>query len=338
MVGYSKRSWTIIGTAALLLMFVFIFSFVIGHYDVPIYQVIKIIFNKIIPLNVTWTDKMEIAVINIRFPRIFLACMVGAMLSLAGASYQSVFQNPMASPDILGASSGACFGASLGILTEQGQLGIIFFAFGFSLLSIFLVYFVAGRTRGNPVVKIILAGMVIGSLFSSGTSYIKLVADPSTKLPAITYWLIGSLSGAKMAEIKFALIPMVISMTIVMILRWRINLLTLGEEEPKTMGVDVKRLRLIIIICATILTATSVSVSGMIGWVGLIIPHIARKLVGNNCSFLMPASVILGALFLLIVDNISRNLLLVELPIGILTSFIGAPFFIYLMTKREQVI
>ncbi len=309
----------------------FLFSFILGHYDVPLREVIRILFS-----GHSDDPKMYAAVSNIRMPRILMACLVGCCLSAAGTSFQCVFQNPMASPDILGASSGACFGAALAILWNFSHTGITFFAFLFSLLSIALVYLIGQASRRNRVVAILLAGMMISSLFSAGTSYIKLVADPSNQLPAITYWLMGSLSGTRKADLSFVIWPMLAGLVPLLLLRWRINLLTLSEEEAETMGVHTGRLRLVVILCATILTAASVSVSGMIGWVGLVIPHLCRRMVGSDCRWLYPASMIFGAVFLLLVDNVSRNLLAVEIPIGILTAFIGAPFFIFLMTRKES--
>ena len=194
----------------------------------------------------------------------------------------------------------------------------------------------AAALHGTGEGDILLSGVMIGSLFSACTSYVKLVADPANQLPEITYWLMGSLSGVRLRDVGFAVIPMLIGLVPLYILRWRINLLTLGEEEARAMGVNTKRLRLMVILCATVLTATSVAVSGMIGWVGLVIPHLSRKLVGNDCRHLLPVSTVFGAIFLLLVDNVSRNLLATEIPIGILTAFVGAPFFLYLMTRKEH--
>ena len=318
------------------LLALFLFSFVLGRYDVPVSDVVRILLSRIFPMRATWEKNMEIAVLNIRLPRILLACLVGCCLSVSGASYQSVFQNPMAAPDILGASSGACFGAALAILIGQPRVGVTVFSFVFSLLTVVLVYLIGSRTRGNPVIGILLAGIMISSLFSAGTSYIKLVADPSSQLPEITYWLMGSLSGARMNDVLFALIPMLIGLAPLFALRWRLNVLTRGEEEAGASGVNTKLLRLVTVLCATLLTAASVCVSGMIGWVGLVIPHLCRKLVGNNCKYLIPAAMVFGAIFLLLVDNISRNLLATEIPIGILTAFVGAPFFLYLIARKEE--
>ena len=330
------RLWIVVLAAVLLALF--LVSFVLGRYDVPLWQVVRILLSKVLPLEATWTANMAVAVLNVRLPRILLACLVGCALSTAGTAYQSVFRNPMAAPDILGASSGACFGAALAILLGLGRGGVTALAFAASLVTVALVYVIARRIRGNQVVNLLLSGIMISSLFSAGTSYIKLVADPTNQLPAITYWLMGSLSGTRMQDVAFALLPMAAGLIPLLLLRWRINLLTLDEEEARSMGVNATALRLVVILCATVLTAASVSVSGMIGWVGLVIPHLSRKLVGNDCRRLLPAAILLGAIFLLLVDNVSRNLLAVEIPIGILTAFIGAPFFIYLMTRKEHVL
>ena len=326
-----RKPLVIILILAAALTALFLYSFILGHYDVPLREVIHILVT-----GRSDDPKMFAAVSNIRMPRILMACLVGCCLSAAGTSFQCVFRNPMASPDILGASSGACFGAALAILLDFSHSGITLFAFLFSLLSIALVYLIGKASRRNRVVAILLAGMMVSSLFSAGTSYIKLVADPSNQLPAITYWLMGSLSGTRKADLRFVIWPMLAGLVPLLLLRWRINLLTLGKEEAETMGIHTGRLRLTVIACATLLTAASVSVSGMIGWVGLVIPHLCRKLVGSDCRWLYPSVMIFGALFLLLVDNVSRNLLAVEIPIGILTAFIGAPFFIFLMTRKES--
>lgn len=321
--------------AALLALFML--SFVLGRYDVPLSQVAHILLSQVAPVEKTWSVSMEAVVLNIRLPRILLAMLVGASLSLAGAAYQSVFQNPMAAPDILGASSGACFGAALAILLGLGSGGVTVSAFGFSMVTVALVFLIGRRTKGARAVGILLAGVMVSSLFSSGTSYLKLVADPGDELPAITYWLMGSLSGARGSDVRFALIPMVLGAVPLLLLRWRMNLLTLGEDEAASMGVNTVRLRMAVILCATLLTAASVAASGMIGWVGLVIPHLCRKMAGSDCRRLLPLSMVTGAAFLLLVDNVSRNLAATEIPIGILTAFIGAPFFIYLMTRKESV-
>ncbi len=315
------------------LLALFLLSFVVGRYGVPLGQVVRILLSGVLPLEQTWTDNMAIAVLNVRLPRILLACLVGCGLSAAGTGYQTVFQNPMAAPDILGASSGACFGAALAILTGQSAVMITVFAFLASLLSVALVYLVGNHTRGNRVVNLLLAGIMVGSLFSACTSYIKLVADPTNQLPQITYWLMGSLSGTRMGTVRFAAVCMAVGLVPLLLLRWRMNLLTLSPDEARAMGVHTGRLRLAVILSSTVLTAAAVSVSGMIGWVGLVIPHLSRRIVGSDCRRLMPMSCLFGAAFLLLVDNMARCLTATEIPIGILTAFVGAPFFIYLMVK-----
>ena len=315
------------------LLALFLLSFVVGRYGVPLGQVVRILLSGVLPLGQTWTDNMAIAVLNVRLPRILLACLVGCGLSAAGTGYQTVFQNPMAAPDILGASSGACFGAALAILMGQSAVMITVFAFLASLLSVALVYLVGNHTRGNRVVNLLLAGIMVGSLFSACTSYIKLVADPTNQLPQITYWLMGSLSGTRMGTVKFAAVCMAVGLVPLLLLRWRMNLLTLSPDEARAMGVHTDRLRLAVILSSTVLTAAAVSVSGMIGWVGLVIPHLSRRIVGSDCRRLMPMSCLFGAAFLLLVDNMARCLTATEIPIGILTAFVGAPFFIYLMVR-----
>lgn len=319
-----------------ILISIIIISFKLGRYPISTTNLLAILLSKFCHIHQFWTDQTEAILFNVRMPRIILACLVGCCLSAAGASYQGIFQNPMAAPDILGASAGAAFGAALAIL-NYGNSGIITISsFCFSLLSVALVYLISKRAKGKNILGLILSGIMVSSLFSAGTSYIKLVADPNNQLPAITYWLIGSLAGAKISQIQFAVIPMAIGLIGLFLLKWQLNILAMGDDEAKTMGINAKLIRLLVIIFATMVTAASVSISGMIGWVGLVIPHLARRIVGNNYKYLMSASMILGAIFLLVVDNFSRNLLAVEIPLGILTAFIGAPFFIYLITREGE--
>lgn len=337
----TKGARVYIPVLSAVLLFVFLLSFSIGRYGVPIWQVVKILIDAIIPdfigkLTKTWTSEMAIVVINIRLPRVLMACLVGCCLSAAGAAYQGIFKNPMASPDILGASSGAAFGAALAILLGASSQGITFLAFCFSMVTVLLVLLIAKRAPGMRTVNLILAGIMISSLFSAGTSCIKLVADPTNQLPAITFWLMGSLSGVKLSDLFTAFLPMAIGLMPLLLLSWQINLLTLGDDEARALGVNINLVRLIVILSATLITASSISTAGMIGWVGLVIPHLCRKLVGGNYRVLMPSSMIAGAAFLLVTDNISRCLLTSEIPIGILTAFIGAPFFIYLITRKEK--
>ncbi|MBQ2700377.1 MAG: iron ABC transporter permease [Clostridia bacterium] len=322
-----------------LWILLFVISFGMGRYPVPLEEVGRIFLSRLLPgMEKTWTSAMEAAVLNIRLPRVLLACLVGCCLSAAGAAYQGVFQNPMASPDLLGASSGAAFGAALAILLGASSLGVTFSAFGASIGVILLVNLVAARAHGKKVVNLILAGVMVSSLCSAGTSYIKLVADPANQLPAITYWMMGSLSGSSLQDIRLVLLPMALGLVPLFCLRWRLNLLTLGDDEARAMGVNAPLLRLIVVLSATLMTAASVSVSGLIGWIGLVAPHLSRKMVGNDYRKLLPTSMLMGACFLLAADNVSRNLAATEIPIGILTAFIGTPFFLYLIMRKESLV
>ena len=313
-----------------------ILSFTLGRYPVTVKELVSVMLSKLKIFNIQkfWDDTVELIIFNIRFPRIIISCLVGCSLAASGAAYQGVFQNPMASPDILGASSAAGFGAALAIIMDLSSTMVTVFAFAASLICVLLVIFVSERAKGKKIIGLILAGIMISSLFSAATSYLKLVADPNSQLPEITYWLMGSFNGAKKEDVIFALIPMVIGLVPLILLRWKINILTLGDDEARTMGVNAKAIRLIVILCSTLITAASVSVSGVISWVGLVVPHLARRLVGNNFKYLMPATMLSGAIFMLIVDNLCRNLTTTEIPVGILTAFVGAPFFIYLITRE----
>ena len=295
--------------------------------------------NQVAPdlIEPTWTNQQASIFFNVRLPRIVLALLIGCCLASAGAAFQGTFQNPLVSPDLLGASQGAALGAAVAILMGLSSIQISMWAFVFSLITVGLVVFISMHARGNPITVVILAGVMVSSLFSAGVSYTKLVADPNDTLPAITYWLMGSLTGAKFADIKLAIVPMTIGLVVLFALRWRINILTMGDDEAATMGVNARLVRLLVMVAATLVTASSVAVSGMIGWVGLVIPHLCRMLVGCDYRKLLPASMVMGAGFLLLVDDVARVATTMEIPIGILTAFVGAPFFLYLITKGRRI-
>ena len=278
----------------------------------------------------------ETVIFNIRLPRVLLAVIIGAGLSLAGCTFQTVFTNPMASPDILGASAGACFGAALTLLMGASRLVVQLMAFAFGLFTVGIVYFVGNMNKKRTAMSLILVGIIISSLFNAATSFIKLVADPNDQLPKITYWTMGSLSNADLREVCITFIPTLIAGTILFLMRWKINLLTLSDDEAESMGVDVRWLRMLSVVLASVLTAVSVSAAGMIGWIGLVIPNLVRMLTGNNTKQLMPMTAIIGGIYLLIVDDLARCMLATEIPIGILTAFVGAPFFIFILLKNTQ--
>ncbi|MDR3102263.1 MAG: iron ABC transporter permease [Methanocalculaceae archaeon] len=276
-------------------------------------------------------------VFDIRAPRIFAAIFVGAALSTAGAAYQGMFQNPLVSPEILGVSAGAGFGAALAIYFDLGVGAITTLAFAGGLIAVGVAYLISCLAKGSATLSMVLAGILIGSLFSAATSYIKLVADTNDQLPAITYWLMGSLARAEWGyELLFAVTVITIGLIPLCLFRWRMNVLTLGEDEARSIGVNTNLLRLIVIVCATLVTAVAVSISGLIGWVGLVIPHFCRMIFGYDYRGIIPAAVVMGAGFLLLVDDFSRTIAITEVPLGILTAFVGAPIFAYLLMMGER--
>jgi iron complex transport system permease protein len=325
-----KKKYTFL---TIIFAIVFVTSFTVGRYPLTIKQLLDFLILRFFNASKDLPDAVETVIMNLRLPRIFAAALVGSSLAASGAAYQGIFKNPLASPDVLGASAGAAFGASLAIYFSFSNYGIQLSAFTFGIVSVLLAFTISQRIRTDSAVALVLTGMLVGTLFSSAISLIKYVADPFDKLPAITFWLMGSLSGMSIRSVKFASIPIFISLTVLYFMRWQINVMSLGDEEAKTLGVNTERLRLIIIICSTILTATSVCISGVIGWIGLVIPNLARLLVGSNYVYLLPATIVMGGTFLLIVDCVSRGVFPVEVPLGILTAFIGAPFFIILLYK-----
>ena len=333
----SMRADAVIFGLAIFMVVLAAISLMLGRYPIDPGQAIAMLVNCIIPLDATWTEQQSTLFFNVRLPRILLALMVGCCLSDAGAAYQGTFQNPLVSPDILGASQGAAFGAALAILLGFTSASVSISAFCFALLTVLLVLLISARAKGNHMMVVVLAGVMVSSLFQAAVSYCKLVADPTDELADITYWLMGSLTGAKMTQVATVFPILLIGCTVLFALRWRINILTMGDDEASTMGVNARRIRIMVIIAATLLTAACVSVTGMIGWVGLVIPHLCRMLVGADYRKLIPASMLMGAGFLLLVDDIARLATTAEIPIGILTAFVGAPFFLYLITRRKRI-
>ncbi len=334
-----KREKSVFTILVVLAVLTVLLSFLIGRYSVNPFTAAKIVVSRIIfflsrgrySLLRTWTGAEEVVVMNIRLPRIIAAFMIGGALSLSGASYQAIFRNPMVSPDLLGASSGAGFGAAVALLLGGSYFTVTLSSFAFGLLAVFLALLFSRISPMSQTLSFVLAGMMVSSLFSSATSFVKLIADTDSTLPAITYWLMGSLSSVKAADVKFALVPILLGSVSVVLLRWRMNILSLSECEARSLGVNTSLLRIIIILSSTLMTASCVAISGMIGWVGLVIPHFARLLTGVDNTKVIPSSVLLGGTFLLFVDNLARIISAGELPLGILTSFIGAPVFIYLI-------
>lgn len=330
------RQYRAIYPFIIILIGIFLFSFAVGRYPIDIITLLKVLGFKAFPIEKTWSDTVEVVVFQVRLPRIMGAMLVGSALSLSGAVYQGMFKNPLVSPDILGVSAGAAFGAALAIFLSFNTAGIQLMAFCFGILAVALVYFISQRIKADPLISLVIIGILIGSIFNSFVSLIKYMADTEDKLPAITFWLMGSLSGIMPKDIKNISIPIFLGMTPLFLLRWDLNVLSLDEDEAKSLGLDTGRIRFIVIICSTLMTAAAVSVSGIIGWIGLVIPHLGRLLVGPDYRLLIPTTILLGSSYLLLIDNIARALTTVEIPLGILTSLIGAPFFIFLLLNRGR--
>ena len=338
-----KRGFIILSAAFVAVFFA---SFVIGRYSISLSDLLRILLNRFlvvlnrifgseISLERTWQDAAETVSMNVRMPRIIAAAVIGAALSAAGASYQGMFRNPMVSPDILGASTGAGFGAAMGILLGFGYSGIVASSFSFGLGAVFLAYAISRASKLNSTLSMVLAGIMVSSVFSAGTSFVKLVADTDNQLPAITYWLMGSLTSIRGADTAFVSVLVIVGLIPIILLRWRINLLTVSDEEARSLGINTRRLRFVVIICATLITAASVSVSGMIGWVGLVIPHFCRLMFGYDYRRLIPASILLGGAFMMVVDNLARTVTTAELPLGVLTAFVGGPVFVWLILRGD---
>jgi iron complex transport system permease protein len=282
-------------------------------------------------------DTAATVLFQIRLPRILAALLVGAALSAAGAAYQSLFRNPLVSPDILGVSAGAGFGAVLGILLGLPVAVIQFFGFGGGLATVVIVAALARAIRsGGDVLILVLAGIVVGALAGAAISLVKVLADPYDQLPAITFWLLGSLAGIKATDV-IAILPVVlIGLAPLLLLRWRIGILSIGDDEARALGIDVGKLRAIVIAAATLITASVVAISGVIGWVGLMVPHMARLLVGARFDRLLPAAILLGATFMVAVDTLARSAVRIEIPLGVLTAAIGGPVFVWLLAHRQR--
>jgi iron complex transport system permease protein len=317
---------------------VFLISLSVGRYSISLDTLLKVIAARLDLITYEHPTTLDTVVFEVRLPRVIASLLVGAALSIAGAVYQGMFRNPMVSPDILGASAGAGFGAALAILAGFSIWGVQTSSFAFGLLAVGLTYLISSAIsrENNSTLVMVLTGMVVSTLFQALISLTKYVADPYSKLPAITFWLMGGLTTVANSDLWTLFIPIFIGMVPLFLIRWQMNVLSFGEEEAKAMGVNTKTLRVVIIICSTLMTAASVALAGLIGWVGLVIPHMARMITGPNYKKLLPVCLIVGSAYMAIVDDLARNLFAAEIPLGILTAIIGAPFFVYLLLKGRQ--
>ena len=340
---------------ALAVVFMFFLSFMLGKYSMTPYEVCSVAISfipkwfgylaaafpdpgamwQVISLDVDM-DTMERVLFKIRLPRILVVMLVGAALAIAGASYQGMFKNPLTSPDLLGASTGASFGACLALLWSLSGEYVQLFAFLGGMAAVAMAVWLNKMVDYDPTLGLVLAGILVSTLFQSGMSLIKLVADADDKLPSITFWLMGSFANVNWADFLMCLVPMIIGFVLLVTQNWKLNVLSFGDEEARSMGVNTTVTRLLVIFASTLVTSISVAVAGVIGWIGLVIPHLARAIVGPNYKVLLPTSMFVGAAYLLIVDNLARLMATIEIPIGILTAILGVPFFVFIFRRNMK--
>lgn len=315
-------------TGCIATLFLALIALCLGQYTIALQDVIKVLTLQEVDLV-----NAETVIFNIRIPRILVSLIVGSGLATAGASFQALFSNPLATPDTLGCANGASFGAALGILLGLNALGIQISALIFGILAVVLVFVFTRYRHANQIMMIILGGMVVSSLFSALVSLIKYVADPNDVLPVITFWLMGSFSNSTVRSLHTGVPMIILGMMILYLMRYRMNALSLKEEEAASLGINVRKNRMIVIVASSLITASVVSMCGVVGWVGLLIPHISRMLFGNNHTKVIPGCIVFGALFMLVIDTIARCMYQAEIPVSILTAIIGAPVFLLLLRK-----
>ncbi|SHI08368.1 FecCD family ABC transporter permease [Pollutimonas bauzanensis] len=335
-----RRSPFILADLLILLLFVallalMVFSLVLGRYPVPIPEIIKIVattgFNETRP----YTDKAWVVIEIVRMPRILGVTLCGMGLAMAGAAMQGVFRNPLVGPEVAGVSSGAAFGGVLAIMFSLPMAGVVGLAFGFGMGALAVAFGLSKLAGKSSILGLVLAGVIVGGFFGALTGMAQYVADPQAKLPSIVYWLLGSFVGLTYEKVAIVAGVTLFAGTLLLMLRWRINLLSLGEVDAEALGVKVETLRWCIVALVALLVAAQVSVSGGVNWVGLIIPHIARMLVGPEHTRLLPASALLGGIYLLAMDDIARSITAQEIPIGLLTALVGTPVFGFLFWKMH---
>lgn len=309
-------------------------AFVIGRYPISLADVLHVVAAKLAGRAAVVPPAVESVIWQVRGPRVIAAALVGAALAVAGTAFQGLFRNPLVSPDILGASSGAALGAVLGIFFSLGVFAIQALAFLGGLIAVAAVYAIGSAVRArDPVLVLVLTGVVIGALLGAGVGLVKYLADPYNQLPAMTFWLLGSLAAVGPTDLLPLFGPVTLGTLVLLALRWRMNVMSLPDEEARALGVPTGALRIAIVAAATLVTSASVATAGIIGWIGLVVPHVARTLAGPDFARLIPAAALLGGGFLLLIDTLARTGAAIEIPLGILTALIGTPFFIWLLTS-----
>lgn len=305
----------------------------LGRFGSPPMDVIKMMLGHLTGREGDWPAGLEAVIFDIRLPRICAAMLIGGGLSVSGACFQGLFRNPLVSPFILGVATGAGFGAAAAILVSGHHLIIQASAFGFGLVAVAISYGMTRMYKTSSLLVMVLSGVIVGTFFSALISLIKYTADPYDKLPVIVFWLMGSLATVSKTDLYLLTFPMIIGIGLIFSMRWKIGVLSMGEEEARSLGLSSGRLRILLILAATLVTASAVAVSGVIGWVGLVIPHLSRMICGPDYRRLIPACLSIGACYLLFIDTLARNLITGEIPLGILTATVGAPVFAFILKK-----
>jgi iron complex transport system permease protein len=312
-------------------------AFTVGRYPVTLAELIEVLVSRLMGRTAAVPPAVENVVLLVRGPRVVAAVLVGGALAVAGTAFQGLFRNPLVSPDILGASSGAALGAVLGIYFSLGVIGIEGLAFAGGLVAVAAVYVIGSLLHSrDPILVLVLTGVVVGALLGAGVGLVKYLADPYNQLPAMTFWLLGSLAATTVADLLPLTGPVAVGTIVLIALRWRLNVMSLPEDEARALGLATGPFRIAIVAAATLVTSASVATSGIIGWVGLVVPHLARALVGPDFPRLIPTAALLGGGYLLFIDTLARTAAPVEIPLGILTAVIGTPFFIWLLAGMQR--
>jgi iron complex transport system permease protein len=314
-----------------------VLAFTVGRYPVSLAELADVLIARVTGRATSAPQAVENVVLLVRGPRVIAAVLVGGALAVAGTAFQGLFRNPLVSPDILGASSGAALGAVIGIFFSLGVVGIEILAFAGGLAAVAAVYAIGSLLQSrDPILVLVLTGVVVGALLGAGVGLVKYLADPYNQLPAMTFWLLGSLASTTVADLVPLAGPVVLGSAVLVALRWRLNVMSLPEDEARALGLATGPLRIAIVAAATLVTSASVATSGIIGWVGLVVPHLARALVGPDFPRLIPTAALLGGGYLLFIDTLARTAAPVEIPLGILTAVIGTPFFIWLLAGMQK--
>ncbi len=310
----------------------------LGRFPVPVSHVVQVLTSGAIPWGGEVADTERTVVALVRLPRVLLAVLVGGGLGLAGAALQATFRNPLVSPEIIGVSAGASLGGALAILLGLGSVLLVGGAFVFGLSALALLFVLTASRSGAPLLMVVLGGVVVGSFFSALVSLVTFLADPYTTLPAIVFWLLGSLASATYTQVVIAVVPVLTGAAVILALRWRLNVLSLGDDEASSLGLKPHAMRWTMLVASALIVAGAVAVSGVVAWVGLVIPHLARMWVGPDHRILLPVCFLVGALYLIVVDTIARTLTAGEIPLGVLTALVGAPvFFLLLRRNRDRI-